>query len=59
MLYPLTLDVLGFQESATLGGEDCVPSPVSDCVTDESAALLRNEMLPEETPDAGGVKVTV
>ena len=52
--------MLGFQESATLCcPDDCVPAPVNDCVNDASDALLVKEMLPEEVPAAGGVKVTV
>jgi hypothetical protein len=59
-LYPITVEVLGFHESATLCApdDDCVPSPVNDCRRDESEALLAKEILPDELPVAGGVKVT-
>lgn len=56
----MTVEVLGFHESATLYCPDvCVPPPVNDCCSDESEALLRKEMLPEEVPAAGGANVTV
>lgn len=49
--------MLGFHDSATLC---CVCAlPENDWVSVESEALLRKEMLPEEVPAVGGVKVTV
>jgi hypothetical protein len=58
-LYPITLEALGFQERATLCcPDDCVPSPVNDCVNIESEASLENEILPEEVPAVGGVNMT-
>lgn len=44
----------------TLWGEVvCVPDPLNVCLSDESEALLKNEMLPGELPAVGGVNVTV
>jgi hypothetical protein len=60
MLYPITAEVLGSQESVTVGCVEVdVPSPVSDWARVFSEASLANEMLPEEIPAAGGVNVTV
>src|SRR5262252_4601040 len=59
MLYPLTVDVLAFQESATLCCGACVPEPPRDSTTGEFVALLAKETFAEAVPDTCGVKVTL
>jgi|SRR5215469_13152748 len=59
MLYPLTVDVLAFQESATLCCGACVPEPPRDSTTGEFVALLAKETFADAVPDACGVNVTL
>ncbi len=58
-LYPITVDVLGSHDNATVWLDGCAPVPLKACERDASEALLVNDTFPEEEPAAGGVKVTV
>lgn len=58
-MYPDTVEVLAFQESATLCCGAGVPEPLTDSATGESVALLAKEMLADAVPDACGVNVTL
>jgi len=58
MLYPATCDELGSHDKSTLCCEVCAPLPVNVSVAGEFAASLKNEMLPVELPEDGGLNVT-
>ncbi len=50
------MEVLAFQERLTL----CwIPVPLRDAAVGEFPALLTKEMVPDEGPTPGGLKVTV
>jgi hypothetical protein len=58
-LYPTTVDVLALHDRLTLCCGAGVPVPVTDSATEGLVALLENVMVPEATPLAWGVKVSV
>jgi hypothetical protein len=58
-LYPDTVEVLAFQESATLCCGAGVPEPLTDSPTGEFVALLAKEMLADAVPEACGVNLTL
>jgi len=58
-LYPVTVDVLAFQESATLCWGSGVPEPLTDSTTGEFVALLEKETFADAVPEACGVNFTL
>ena len=58
-MYPLTVDMLAFQESATLCCGAGVPEPPRDSTTGEFVALLAKATFADAVPDACGVNVTL
>ena len=56
MLYPVTLELLAFQLSATQCGT--IPVPVNETAAGDPLALLTIEMLPLTKPVAFGLNCT-